>query len=105
MAAVSNKDWKLFMERIGDWQERYMDRLNREYIAVLESDAPPSDKFWALEKRINKYKKNPGVRLTLSKEEMIFDLARLIHYKVITYDDLADFGDYVTEAVKLYLER
>ena len=31
---ISKADWKLFRERIGVWQEAYMDRLNREYIEL-----------------------------------------------------------------------
>lgn len=29
------KDWKLFRNIIVDWQEAYMDRLNKEYIEFL----------------------------------------------------------------------
>ena len=28
MVEISKADWKLFRERIGDWQERYMERLS-----------------------------------------------------------------------------
>lgn len=41
----TEKDWKLFRSKIADWQESYMDKLNREYIAILSEDANPSDKF------------------------------------------------------------
>lgn len=27
---ISKSDWKLFREKIADWQENYMDRLNKE---------------------------------------------------------------------------
>lgn len=49
----TNSDWKLFREKIADWQEAYMTRLNNEYIALLSGDAASSDKFWRLEKRIS----------------------------------------------------
>lgn len=42
----TEKDWKLFRSKIADWQESFMDMLNREYIAILSEDANPSDKFW-----------------------------------------------------------
>lgn len=32
---ISKRDWKLFREKIADWQESYMDRLNKEYIKLL----------------------------------------------------------------------
>lgn len=40
------KDWKLFRSKIAGWQEAYMDRLNKEYINLLNEHANPSDKFW-----------------------------------------------------------
>ena len=33
---VSKQDWKLFQEKIGKWQEAYMEKLNNEYIKLLE---------------------------------------------------------------------
>lgn len=30
MVEISKADWKLFRERIGDWQERYMEKLSKE---------------------------------------------------------------------------
>lgn len=35
---VSKKDWMLFRERIGVWQESYMERLAQEYIQILSSE-------------------------------------------------------------------
>ena len=51
---ISKADWKLFQEKLGDWQERYMDKLNQKYIKILQdTEGYPSDRFWKLEKRIN----------------------------------------------------
>lgn len=47
---VSKADWKLFRVKLPDWQEAYMNRLNREYIAILSGEGNPSDRFWALGK-------------------------------------------------------
>ena len=58
---ISEKDWKLFKTRIADWQERYMKMLNEEYINILSSDNLASEKFWTLQKRINKDKHRAGV--------------------------------------------
>ena len=27
---ISKKDWKLFREKLPDWQENYMDKLNKQ---------------------------------------------------------------------------
>ena len=31
-------DWKLYKSKIADWQEGYMEKLCKEYIALLSSD-------------------------------------------------------------------
>ena len=64
------KDWKLFMERVPEWQEKNMERLLKEYVAYLESGEPASTKFWGLEKRIKDDKRTPGVQLRLEKQDM-----------------------------------
>ena len=50
--AISKPDWKLFQEKLPQWQEQYMGRLLEEYIELLNSSGNPSDRFWKLEKRI-----------------------------------------------------
>ena len=103
---ISKSDWKLYREKIADWQENYMDRLNKEYIALLSSDkGNPSDRFWKLEGRIRRDKKSPGVTIEMRKSSAFFDIAALISLKVITIDDLADFSDTLKEAVKMILDR
>ena len=32
---ISKKDWKLFRERLADWQEKYMEGLIKEYIRLM----------------------------------------------------------------------
>ena len=101
----SKKDWKLFRDKIGSWQETYMEKLVKEYIAFLDGDSPASIKFWDLEKKIKQDKKKPGVILELSKRDMLFDIIRLINDCVITMDDLSDFTDELRENVKILQER
>ena len=35
---ISKRDWKLYREKIAEWQENYMEHLNKEYIALLSLD-------------------------------------------------------------------
>ena len=88
MVEISKRDWKLFRERVPDWQEHYMERLTKEYIELLSSPGNASDHFWELEERIKKDKKHPGVLLELRKSESIWDIARFVKLKVITLTDL-----------------
>ena len=43
---ISKKDWKLFRERLSDWQENYMKGLVKEYVNFLNDDTKhASEKF------------------------------------------------------------
>ena len=64
-------DWKLYKSKIADWQEGYMEKLCKEYIALLSSDKLPSDRFWELEKRIKEDKRATGVVVNNSRSNMI----------------------------------
>ena len=102
---ISQMDWKLFREKLSDWQENYMEGLVKEYANFLNDDKKPaSEKFWELEKRIKEDKRHPGVIMEMSKSEVIWDIVRLIRLKVITYDDLSDFSDELQLEVKRILE-
>ena len=101
MYEVSKSDWKLFREKIGGWQERYMERLVEKYIKFLSSDKAASEKFWELEKKIRKDKKNPGVLIELRKSDVPWDLAALINTKVTKFEDIGEFSEDLQDAVKL----
>lgn len=103
MTTPSKRDWKLYQEKIKEWQECYMEKLVREYADYLCSNLPASTKFWELEKRIKLDKKNPGVLIELSKSDMFWDIAELIRLNVITMEDLMDFSDDLRDAVNLIL--
>ena len=94
MVEPSKRDWKLFREKIGGWQEHY-----------LCSDLPASTKFWGIEKRIKRDRKTSGVCIELRKSDMFWDIAGLIHDKIISMDDLEEFSDDLKEAVALILKR
>ena len=67
MNRFSEKDWKLFRRKIAEWQESYMDKLNKEYMEILSGAGNASEKFWKLEKRI---KEDKMVSLDLSLTTM-----------------------------------
>ena len=103
---ISKADWKLYREKIVGWQENYMARLNKEYIALLsEDDKKASEKFRELQNRIKADRRHPGVIIEMRKSNAIFDIFSLIRLDVITYDDLADFSEELKQMVKLMLDR
>lgn len=94
------KDWKLFRSKIGLWQENYINKLNKEYAAILCGDEAPSVKFWSLEKRIKEDQKSRGVQIHLRRSTMIEDIVSLLKDKVIAFADLTDFSDDLKEKIK-----
>lgn len=105
MIEISKSDWKLFRERVPDWQEHYMEQLVKEYIKLLSAPGNASDHFWELEKRIKKDKKQPGVIIEMTKSNAIWDIAMFVRDKVITMDELEGFSEDLIDAVKLILNR
>ena len=105
MFEISKADWKLFRERVSDWQEHYMEQLVKEYVELLTSPGNASDHFWELEERIKKDKKHPGVLIELRKSTAIWDIVYFVRDKVITMDELDGFSKDLIEAVKLILSR
>jgi len=102
---VTKKDWKLYRAKIPEWQEAYMEKLIASYVKHLTSEKPASTKFWELEKKIKRDRKNSGVLIKLNKQDMPFDVIRLIHEEVITINDLDGFSDDFIETVHYLLER
>lgn len=102
---ISERDWKIFRKKIPDWQECYMERLEAEYIALLQTDKCASTKFWELEKRIKQDKKSLGVIIDMRRSTAINNIVNLILDEVISLADLEDFSDDLKEAVKYITEK
>lgn len=105
MTEISKSDWKLFQERVTEWQEHYLEQLTKDYIKLLSSPGNASDHFWELEKRIKTDKKHPGVLIEMRKSNAIWDIAMYVRDKVINMDDLEGFSEDLIDAVKLILSR
>ena len=82
MVEISKADWKLFRERVTEWQEHYMERLTKDYIELLSSPGYASVHFWKLDKRIKSDKKHSGVVLEINKSEMLLFHNRSSHKKL-----------------------
>ena len=81
-----------------------MDKLNREYIALLESEGQPSDKFWKLEKKIRRDRQSVGVVIDMRRSMMTVGIMRLLGDGVISLDDLDGFSEELVEKMR-YLMR
>jgi len=91
----AERDWKLFRKKLPDWQENFMNRLNKEYMEILSQEGKnPSDIFWELDGRIKHDKKLTGVVVhDMSRSNMYEHLIELLQEDAITLDDLSDFSD------------
>ena len=98
----TKKDWALFREKISDWQEAYMNKLNKEYIELLSGEGRPSEKFWTLEERIRNDKKDTGVQLKMSRSNCIPNIISLLNEEVITMEDLDEFSDELKVTISMY---
>ena len=105
MVEISKVDWKMFREKVPEWQELYMERLTKKYIELLSSPGNASDHFWKLEKRIRNDKKHPGVILEMNKSEAIWDIAILVKKKVINLKDLEGFSQELIDSVTEIINR
>lgn len=103
---VNESDWKLFRSKLSDWQESYMDKLNHEYMEILSGEGSPFDKFWALEEKIRKDKKDTGVIVRgASRSNMLYHIMDLIRERAIGIEDLAEFSEELRETVKAFAGR
>lgn len=101
----TKRDWTLFKNKVADWQESYMDRLNKEYINLLSEDTNPSEKFWRLDKRIKEDRKKTGVQLEISCSNLIYNIISLISDGAISFENLEEFSDELKETVNNFIER
>ena len=101
--SYKESDWKLFKKLIPIWQERYMTKLNKEYIGILIQDKNASTIFWELNDRIKKDQNNPGVIIEMSRSLLVENLISLIKHNVITLDELNDFSEETKESIQMWL--
>lgn len=100
MNNISEKDWRLFKEKLPVWQERHMARLNEQYIKILSGKASASEKFWTLEKRINRDKRSCGALAEMRKSEVIPCVLELLTNDIITFSDLDGFSEELLARIK-----
>ena len=100
---VSDYDWRLYKSLLPKWQERYMAKLNKEYIALLNENNNPSTNFWKLEKRIHHDIESPGVAIDVRRSDLFVDILSLMNAGVINREDLADFSRDVTDWIDQFL--
>lgn len=77
MFKIGKSDWILYKKKLAAWQNNHMQHLLEEYQEIINSRGEPVDRFWELEKRINKDKRKRGVVCELSRSSVIDNLLTL----------------------------
>ena len=105
MYEITKSDWKIYREKLSDWQEHYMERLLQSYKELIESPGNASDRFWELEKRIKRDRRHPGVIIEVRRSTAVWDIANFVDKEVITMEELEGFSQDLIDAVKFILSR
>ena len=99
MYSVKESDWKLFKKLMPEWQERFMEGLIGEYATMMAGQELASEKFWRLQKRLQKDARKVGVRADMRRSVMVMNLLSLLHEGAITKDDLDGFSDELRQSL------
>ena len=106
MEDCKESDWKLFRVKIVEWQNRYIERVNKKISKILADEKiSPAERFWKAEKLINREKKSTGVIIEMSRSTFKLNLLRLLKEKAITLDDLSDFSSELQDEIRKIWER
>ena len=99
MYSIKESDWKLFRKLLPGWQERFMERLIGEYTTMMAGQGLASEKFWKLQKRLQKDVRKVGVSADMRRSVMVMNLLSLLHEGAITKDDLDGFSDELRQSL------
>lgn len=94
MRDVHERDWKLFRKKLPNWQETFIEKIDREYTAILsDSSRSSAERFWEVEKRIKQDRKLTGVICEMRRSMLHSNLLSLLDEGAITISDLDEFSD------------
>ena len=99
MYSVKESDWKLFKKLLPEWQERFIGRLLGEYSTMLAGQGLALDKFWRLQKRLQKDVRKVGVCAEMRRSVMDMNLRSLLLEGAISKDDLDGFSEELRQSL------
>ena len=97
--SVKESDWKLFRKLLPEWQERFIGRLLGEYSTMLAGQGLASDKFWRLQKRLQKDVRKVGVCAEMRRSVIDMNLRSLLLEGAISKDDLDGFSEELRQSL------
>lgn len=89
----TEKDWKLFRQKVILWQEQYMEQLNGKYIDILNKIKMTLTNFR------NQNIESNGIQLD-SRRLTMMNILKLLNDCVIETQDLEKFSETVKNTIK-----
>ena len=99
MKEVNEKDWKLFRSKIEEWNERYFNKVNQEYINILKGDESETTKYWKLRDKLKENKKDAIFQIEMRRSYLHINMINLMVDEIITKDDLEGFSEEFIEDI------
>ncbi len=88
---IDEEDWRLFKERMPLWRERQMEKMVRNYQQILSSDKTAEEKFFKLQRRMEKDSWCVIFSVEMSRSKVNINIMELLTAGIITVDDLEGF--------------
>ncbi len=94
-------DWRLMRRHLSEWRDRYLERKNKEIVAVLQDEnKTPTERFWEAKEIMDKEAQILEYCLNgHSRAKMLRYLLRMYCYGLINRTDLEEFSPELRERV------
>ena len=87
-------DWKIFRGRVPAWRERYLEKINREVLAIVtEGGRTPTERFWNAKEKMDEQAKVLASLLDDYSRSTMFRTLWSMHLQGFVVDeDLEEFS-------------
>lgn len=94
-------DWKIYRERVSEWRERYLEKKNKEIVAILEDEEKkPTERFWEARRAMDE---EAGILTDCldghSRSKMSWNLFLMHGHGLVLDEDLDEFSDGLRESI------
>lgn len=95
MERTPKADWKTYREHVEGWRERYLERKNREIVAILEDDErTETESFWdAKEKMKEEAEILERCLDSMADSDLPMAVLLMLRYGLMAPSDLEVFSD------------
>lgn len=101
---MDENDWVLFKTRMPLWRERHLEKLLNRYEEIIEGDESAEERFYTLQKRIDKDSWCALFSVEMSRSKVLINLMRLLNERIITIEDLDGFTPGLRENVMAFMK-